>query len=94
MYASGKHAKGICDRCGLTFKLHELRKEIQDSRLQGLKVCPSCFDPDHPQWKVATAVDHEGLYEPRPDAPDRRIDWGWNPIFGVQAAVELGKVSV
>ena len=52
MYAKGKKALGICDRCGFTYKLAELKYEVEDKVRNGLRVCNSCFDPDHPQLRV------------------------------------------
>ena len=43
-FAVGKHALAHCDRCGFRYKLLELRKEWN-----GLKTCPECYDPKHPQ---------------------------------------------
>lgn len=92
-FASAKHALGICDRCGGTFKLLSLRREVQDGNLQSSLLCTSCFDPDHPQWKVKAVVDHEGLQNPRPDTPDRNIVWGWGPVYGLESTVALGSVG-
>ena len=84
-YASGvlpgrsdKPARGICDRCGLTFKLHELKwesigaKGSPEDRRSGLRVCPKCYDPIHPLSKLPDAIrmklpDAEALYQPRVD---------------------------
>ena len=52
-YATGKFAKALCDRCGFEYKLLELREEWN-----GLKVCPNCYEPKHPQL------------EPRKHKPD------------------------
>ena len=54
MYAQGKKALGICDRCGFTYKLSELKYEIEDSIRNGLRVSDSCFDLDQPKFKVGT----------------------------------------
>ena len=82
-YASGnspgrsdKPARGDCDRCGLTFKLHELKfesigaKGSPEDRRSGLRVCPKCFDNIHPLSKLPMAIrmllpDPEALYQPR-----------------------------
>ena len=62
-FAVGKHALAHCDRCGFRYKLLELRKEWN-----GLKTCPECYDPKHPQLEPPTYVaDAEALYDPRPD---------------------------
>lgn len=44
MEATGKYAKGECQRCGWPWPLLELRKEWT-----GYKVCPDCYEPKHPQ---------------------------------------------
>ena len=52
MYAKGSKALGLCDRCGFTYKLAELKYEVQDQVRNGLRVCSVCFDPDQPQYRV------------------------------------------
>jgi hypothetical protein len=73
MYAKGKKALGICDRCGFTYKLSELKYEIEDSIRNGLRVCSSCFDPDHPQFKVGElqTSDPQSLFNPRTDTGEK-----------------------
>ena len=68
-FATGKLALGICDRCGLTYYLKELRKEIVKGKINNLRVCPSCFDPDHPQLHLGELPvdDPQALRDPRPD---------------------------
>tara|TARA_B100000902_G_scaffold77250_1_gene82007 strand:+ start:1381 stop:1662 length:282 start_codon:yes stop_codon:yes gene_type:complete len=68
-YASGKNSKGICDRCGLTFRYEELLFEIENQRRNGLKVCSSCLDKDHPQLRLGEEKidDPQSLRDPRPD---------------------------
>lgn len=62
-YASAKYARAICDRCGFEYKLVKLREEWN-----GLKTCPSCYEPKHPQLEPLTATaDPEALYKPRPN---------------------------
>ena len=38
MYAQGKKALAICDRCGFTYRLKDLRYEVQNKQKNGLKV--------------------------------------------------------
>jgi len=68
-FASGKIALAICDRCGLTYLLKELRDEVVKGNITNLKVCPSCFDPDHPQLHLGDLPvdDPQALRDPRPD---------------------------
>lgn len=85
-FASGKHALGICDRCGLEYKLQTLRNITLNDNLTNLLVCQSCYEPDHPQNKVGKyiVVDPQALQNPRPDASElvdsRNIQWGWRPV--------------
>lgn len=68
-FAKGTRSKAICDRCGLKYKYSQLVLEIENSRPNGLKVCPSCLDEDHPQLKLGKTriVDAQALRDPRPD---------------------------
>ena len=60
-YASGKYAKAMCDRCGFEYEYTQLKKEWN-----GLKTCPTCFEPKHPQLDpVRVPVDPEALIQPR-----------------------------
>ena len=51
-YSSGKYAIAECDRCGQRYKLKELRKQTIKTKLYNVKVCPECWDPDHPQLQL------------------------------------------
>jgi hypothetical protein len=77
-YAPANKALGICDRCGWTYRLRELKPEVIDLQATGILVCPTCWDPDQPQLQVGRwpVVDPQALRNPRPDtgAPDSR--WG------------------
>ena len=68
-FATGKYALGICDRCGFTVKYSALKVQIINERESGLRVCPDCLDPDHPQWQVGKypIYDPQALENPRPD---------------------------
>ena len=99
MYAAGKLAKGICDRCGLTFRLKELKFEVVNKKLTNLRVCGACLDSDHPQLRLGELIltDPQALENPRPDsnlAAQRSIVYGWNPVMGVESSYSLGTVTV
>lgn len=82
-YASGKHALAECDRCGLTYKYKELRPEYERNRPTGLRVCPTCWDPDHPQNDLGRRPiwDPQALQHARPDKSlPHSIFWGFNPV--------------
>lgn len=98
-YASGKHALGECDLCGLAFPYNTLRPVVENQILTGLKACSDCWTPDHPQWQAGKNVvaDAEMLRDPRPDrrpADLTNIRWGWNPVFGIEVKASLGDVLV
>jgi hypothetical protein len=68
-FSSGKFAIAQCDRCGFRFKLSDLKKEIIKTKKYDLKVCPQCWDPDHPQLQLGMypVEDPQAVREPRPD---------------------------
>ena len=69
MYAQGRRSLALCDRCNQRFFLSELRKEWQ-----GLKTCPFCYEPKHPQLEPRRNVsDAIALQEPRPQ-PKEPLD--------------------
>jgi len=69
-YASGKIAIAICDRCGFRFRLRELKELVVKTKKVNLLVCPSCWDPDHPQLQLGMypVDDPQALRNPRPDS--------------------------
>lgn len=68
-YAAGKYAIAECDRCGQRYKLKELKKLTVKTKLLSIKVCPECWEPDHPQLQLGMypVYDPQALREPRPD---------------------------
>ena len=84
-YAAGKHALGICDRSGFTYKLKDLVYEVQDGKNTGLRVGRDMLDPDHPQNFLGrfSVDDFQALRGAR---PDNRLDSSsnasanWNPV--------------
>jgi len=68
-FASGKWAIAECDRCGQRYKLKELRKQVLKTKLYNVKVCPTCWDKDHPQLQLGMfpVQDPQSVREPRPD---------------------------
>ena len=62
-YATGKYAIAQCDRCAFEYPLNQLKKEWN-----GLKTCPECWEPKHPQLgPFRKVVDPEALKNARPD---------------------------
>ena len=85
-YAVGKKANGICDRCGFTYLLSELKYEIEDQKRNGLRVCPECLDQDQPQLLLGKIKHTEsiGLYNPRPDTGEKASTsyYAFDPVGG------------
>ena len=100
MYAVGKKALGDCDRCGFTYKLNDLKYEVQDSIRNGLWVCSECFDVDHPQYKLGEVdtADNQALFNPRVDRGRKESTtyFGFDPVTGIGLILtsEVGKVTV
>jgi hypothetical protein len=68
-FSSGKNAIAQCDRCGFRFKLTQLKKQVVKTKVYDLKVCPACWDPDHPQLLLGMypVDDPQAVRDPRPD---------------------------
>jgi hypothetical protein len=68
-FASGRTAHGFCDRCNFRVKLSLMKKLTINERLTNLKVCPTCWEPDHPQYRIGRVDprDPQALRDPRPD---------------------------
>lgn len=68
-FAAGKRAIAECDRCGQQYKLKQLKREIIKTKLYDLRVCPECWDPDHPQLLLGMypVNDAQALRDPRRD---------------------------
>ena len=83
-FAGGKHALGICDRCGVGFKLKELKQETTVYGTPTWRVCRDCWDAPHPQdMSPKVKPDAEALRDPRPDTgleESRHIPGGVIPV--------------
>lgn len=96
VFATGKYAKGLCDRCGASFKLNSLTDQPRKGRPTGLLVCSSCLDEDHPQlWLGSFPVDDpQALQNPRSDSQDRENSRTLSTIYvyilGVQGTGSVG----
>lgn len=69
-FASSQKALGVCDVCGFTFRLRELRNLIEKGRNTNLKACRECWNPDQPQLRLGEfpVNDPQALRDPRPDS--------------------------
>lgn len=83
-FAGGKHAFGFCDRCGFRYPLHSLKWEFEDKKMNGLRVCSPCLDPDHPQLQLGRfrVYDPQALRDPRPDRTQLESQslFGFDPV--------------
>tara|TARA_R100001086_G_scaffold90512_2_gene44649 strand:+ start:3463 stop:3777 length:315 start_codon:yes stop_codon:yes gene_type:complete len=99
-YAKSTKALGICDRCGFTYKLNELKYEVQNETRNGLRVCHNCFDPDQPQFKVGrlNTADPMALFDPRTDSGEKASTqyYGFNPVNSTGNILrgKIGKVKI
>lgn len=68
-FASGKYAISQCDRCNFRYPLKVLKTEIIKTKPYQIRVCPQCWDPDHPQLQLGMypVEDPQALRNPRPD---------------------------
>ena len=98
LYATGRYALGICDRCGQQYRYLELRLEWN-----GLKVCPECYEPKAPQLDPFTPPpDPQALYQPRTERKEPltvpvgagRIFPPPSTSFGLAGITSLGTVVV
>lgn len=85
MYASGKHAFGICDRSGFRYPLRDLVWEYVNGKRTGLRIGRDIADGDHPQNFIGNVRtdDPQSLLDPRPDN-GRDVGnalWGWGPVW-------------
>jgi len=96
-FASGKKALGVCDICGFTYKLRELKNLIVKSRDTNLKACLECWNPDQPQLKLGSfpVDDPQALRNPRPDsnqyASSRALIEPVRPVVGTGF---IGQVTI
>jgi hypothetical protein len=97
-----KAVPGICDRCGLRFKLSSLRDEYLLGRATGMRVCKQCYDESHPQLDTrgVKTADKQYVKDSRSDkaelAESRRM-MGWNPVGMVTTStmiMNVGRVTV
>ena len=98
-FASGKRSIAYCDRCGFQTDYKELRPLTINTRLTNIRVCDSCYDPDHPQYRIGRVkiYDPQALRNARPDqnvAESREYGWGWNPVLNTVLTPVVNPVTV
>lgn len=76
---------GICDRCGMRFRLKTLKEEDILGKKTGFLVCPRCYDKSHPQLDTRgiKTDDKQNVKMSRSDKAEleasRRL-FSWNPV--------------
>lgn len=97
-----KPVPGLCDRCDQRYPLHKLRWEYIIGKPTRVRVCPSCWDPSHPQLDTRNIQtnDKQSVPDSRSDAKElaeeRRL-YGFDPVgapLTSTAQMTLGHVSV
>ena len=68
-FSSGKNAISECDRCGFRYKLKQLRGLVIKTKNVNIMVCPTCWEPDHPQnlQGLYPVEDPQAVRNPRRD---------------------------
>lgn len=77
----------MCDICGVRTKYATMKEPTIRRLRTNLRVCPSCYDPDHPQnfLHEFVYVDPQALRDARPDTGQARSrlilppgNWGFD----------------
>lgn len=101
-FASYKRAFGFCDRCAQRYDLKKLKKFYIMGKLINEKVCPECWDPDHPQNWVGiigsqkVSNDPQALREPRPDTNRNEScsDFAYGPVASQSLSIQVNNVTI
>lgn len=95
-FASGKFAIAECDRCSFRFKLSQLRTLTIKTKQVNIKVCPECWEADHPQLQLGLypVNDPQAVRDPRPDLSYIQSRAFIDPIrIGVGVSVAVGALA-
>lgn len=96
-FATGNKAISECDRCGFRYKLRQLRHLVIKDHDVNIKVCPECWEMDHPQLKLGTfpVDDPQAIRDPRPDFTGYAESRGWLvPVTQVVGSGFIGNVTI
>jgi hypothetical protein len=96
-FAVGRKAKGCCDRCGQPWLLAKLKPETVGGRILSNRVCPDCWDEDHPQLHLGEfpVYDPQALRNPRPDSGEYAQSRALLiPVDPTRAVGQVGQVTV
>ena len=90
-FASAKYSIAECARCGFQYSLKRLKEIYERAHKTNILVCPTCWEPDHPQnfQGMYPVEDPQAVENPRPDnsysatpgsVGSRVFQWGWRPV--------------
>jgi hypothetical protein len=93
-FASDKRAHGFCDRCGFRAALKKMRTLVINEKDTNIKVCPDCWEQDHPQYRIGRirVVDPQALQFPRPDPALAASREFFVNLLGTGATASTGRV--
>jgi hypothetical protein len=68
-FTAGKKAIAECDRCGQRYYLKQLAALVIRTKSTNILVCPTCWEPDHPQnmQGMYPVQDPQAIQNPRRD---------------------------
>lgn len=68
-FTAGRIAIAECDRCGQRYRRNQLKAIIIRTKVTDILVCPTCWEPDHPQnlQGLYPVEDPQAIRNPRRD---------------------------
>lgn len=68
-FTAGRRAIAECDRCGQQYYLKQLKVLVIRTQSTNILVCPTCWEPDHPQnmQGMYPVQDPQAVRNPRRD---------------------------
>jgi hypothetical protein len=95
-FSSGKYAIAQCDRCGFRFKLSKLRTLVIKVKEVNIRVCPECWEEDHPQLQLGMhpVNDPQAVRNPRTDTTYPQSRGYIEPLYvGAGIAFSVGALT-
>jgi hypothetical protein len=95
-FSSGKYAIAQCDRCGFRYKLSQLKTLVIKTKEINIRVCPECWEEDHPQLKLGMhpVNDPQAVRNPRTDTTYQQTRGYIEPLYvGAGIAFSVGAIN-
>ena len=92
-FSSGKYSIAQCDRCGFRYKLSQLKTLVIKTKEINIRVCPECWEEDHPQLKLGMhpVNDPQAVRNPRTDTTYQQTRGYIEPLYvGAGIAFSVG----